>query len=296
MITLENKQLRVQIDEIGAEIKSVKRLSDGYEYIWQGNPTYWRRSAPVLFPVVGGLKEGTYQYQGQTYSLPNHGFARDMQFELQSRNQQHTASFCLKSNDQTQQMYPFDFSLQINYVLYFNQITISYEILNPSSQERLYYSIGGHPAFNVSLNPDQNNEFDQVKTKIEPAGKYLHLPIDKEGFINLDKAKYVDTSELTILHKTFRKDALVFQLGQQATTTLLDYKNKVKISLKQDGMPYVGIWSPYPKKASFVCIEPWAGIADTNETNGDLISKMGIHYLDPNQIKAYDYSISFETI
>lgn len=290
MIKLENSQLVVQINEIGAEITSVIDKATGYEFIWQADPAYWGRHAPALFPIVGGLKNDTYEYQGVQYHLGRHGFARDRVFKTQATTA-NSASFYLKSDEETLKQYPFEFSFQITYILHQNSVTVSYEVLNPSAKSKLYYSVGGHPAFNVEQN--KSGEFDDVTFSFEPEGAYLLIPLTSSGLIDFKKAKYKTVTNLQLTHKDFKRDALVYQINDKTEAVLRDAKSKVEIRLRPSRMNYIGVWSPKGVKAPFICIEPWVGIGDTVDTTGRLEEKYGVVELLPNQIMTHDYTMSF---
>ncbi|MBK0348576.1 aldose 1-epimerase family protein [Aerococcaceae bacterium zg-ZJ1578] len=294
MITLKNEYLTLTIRELGAELVSIIDNKTGYEFLWQGSKRSWAGQAPVLFPIVGALKDDKYTYQGKTYELSQHGFARRMAFNTQAVTDT-SATFYLKSNDDTLAVYPFEFSFQITYILFENKVSISYEVLNPSSNEPLYYSVGGHPGFNVSHHrPEKGQpEFQNVSYTFEPAGSYLNIPLAGKQ-IDLKKARYATVDNNPILHKTFKKDAQIYRIAKGTDVILNDPDNQVKITLSPTGMDLVGIWSSYPKKDSFVCLEPWAGIADTVEATGELTEKYGINYLAPNGLISHDYTLKFE--
>lgn len=294
MITLSNEALTISINEVGAELTSVIDKQTGYEFLWQGDPKYWERQAPVLFPNIGVFKENSYQYEGNTYHLNRHGFARDMEFLAQNVTN-NSASFYIKSNEDTLKVYPFEFSFQITYILFDNRITVTYEILNPSSKEKIYYNVGGHPAFNVSHTSNKSGkpEFDEVSFHFEPSGQYLNIPFFEGGLTDRNKAKYTLVENIPLLHRTFKKDALVYQISEHTEVILNDPKNEVQVRMKPNRMNFMGIWSPYPAKASFVCLEPWAGLSDDVTATGDITEKYGVFELSPNEIMTHDYTMTF---
>lgn len=294
MVTLENDYLIVKIKEEGAELVSIVDKATNYEFLWQADKKYWARHAPVLFPIVGKLKDDQFNFQDKSYQLTQHGFARDLPFHIQNVTS-NSASLYLKSTEETLEKYPFAFSLQINYILHYSSITVSYEILNPATDETLYYSIGGHPAFNVSQSTRGTKpEFDNVEFRFEPSGPYLNIPLNKEGLTVPSKAKYVDIDNMPLKHTTFKNDALIYQISRQTEIVLEDKANKVEVRVKPNRMDFVGIWSPYPNRAPFVCIEPWSGIADPENSSGVLSEKYAIHELKPFQLMTHDYTMTFK--
>lgn len=294
MVTLENHRLKVEINPLGAELTSVIDRATGHEFIWQADEKYWNRHAPVLFPIVGTLRDNQYKVGEQSFELSRHGFARDAMFTTQTVTS-NSATFNLKSDEESLKVYPYEFSFQINYILHDNTVTVSYEILNPSSSKVLYYSVGGHPAFNVSVTKKGNNifDFDQVSYQFSPSGQYLRIPLTNEGLIDYYSAKYEIVDEIPLKHKSFRKDAIIYQINGQTEVKLIDKAAKSQVLIQMNEMTYFGIWSPYNKRAPFVCLEPWAGIADDGYTNEDFSEKRGINSLEAHQIKTHDFSMAF---
>lgn len=181
-VIIQNDQLIAEIAEHGAELISLKSKEHGLEYIWQGDPAYWGRHAPVLFPFVGRLKDDQYVYQGKTYQMGQHGFARDMDFEVIEHGQE-MASFILRSTPETLEKYPFDFELVISYELGGDGITVHYQVANTGEKE-MFFSIGGHPAFNVPL--EEGLSFEDFYLAFSPLKSRLRLPL-KGPFIDMDQ-------------------------------------------------------------------------------------------------------------
>lgn len=144
---LKNNFLTVTLSDKGAEIQSVKDVNSGREYMWQADPEIWGRHAPVLFPVVGRLKDDQYTYDGKTYHMGQHGFARDAQFTVEEQDDKHIV-FLLTSNEDTKKMYPFDFELRVSYSLVNNLLEEHFTVTNTDTKEMIF-GIGGHPGFNL---------------------------------------------------------------------------------------------------------------------------------------------------
>lgn len=268
-VIIQNDQLIAEIAEHGAELISLKSKEHGLEYIWQGDPVYWGRHAPVLFPFVGRLKDDQYVYQGKTYQMGQHGFARDMDFEVIEHGQE-MASFILRSTPETLEKYPFDFELVISYELGGDGITVHYQVANTGEKE-MFFSIGGHPAFNVPL--EEGLSFEDFYLAFSPLKSRLRLPL-KGPFIDMDQKTLGQTNtNLALNRELFEQDALVFETRGLNAYAIRSEKSSHSVTLSYKDMPYVGIWSPYPKEAPFVCIEPWCGIADTVNSSGNLMEK-----------------------
>ena len=187
MTRLENAYLTVQINELGAELTGIYDKERGHETIWQANPEFWDRHAPILFPFVGKVNGGYYRYKGRKYPMGQHGFARDLMFTL-IRCTDTSATYDLVSNEKTREVYPMDFDLRITYILDDNVLTVQWDVFNPSSDEPLYFSIGGHPGFNVPILPGtvKNDYFVLFEQEgmggeeFEPASHLRYILIDPE--------------------------------------------------------------------------------------------------------------------
>lgn len=291
MVTLENNWLTINIDSFGAEMQSVIDRKTGYEFIWQADEEYWGRHAPVLFPIVGRLKNNQYEYKGKTYEMTQHGFARDSEFKVEEVTE-NSVVFSLKDTEATLEAYPFKFILYVKYLLHQNNVTVTYEVVNPSTTDVMYYGVGGHPAFNVSKE-FEGDTFDQVSFQLEPKEEYTWIPLSEDGLLKANQMQPKSAHEPKVTHETFKDDALVYEIDAQTEMVLRDQTNQVEIRLKPSRMNYVGVWSPYPKRASFICLEPWAGLADTTDASGQYDEKLGINELGPNEKMTHDYTIEF---
>lgn len=291
-IELNNEFYRVIMDTKGAELQSVIGQHNHYDFLWQADPKVWGRHAPVLFPIVGRLKNDEYRYQGQTYHMTQHGFARDNEFEVE-RQTDHSVTFLLKDSEATRAIYPFKFEFRVKYSLINQLIKVSYYVTNPSTTEPLYFSVGGHPGFRVPLADDA--KFEDYFLRFKPSKSRIQIPLGENGGINYAKRTLAPTDvDWQINHDVFKDDALIFQLPDANEVQILSDKTDHGISLKTKDAPYVGIWSAYPTTGDYICIEPWWGIADPTDASGELTEKLGINKLDPNGEFKAKYSISFK--
>lgn len=278
---LDNGTIKAEISIHGAELKSA--VKNGREYMWCADPAYWGRTSPVLFPIVGGLKDKRYIFGGKEYPMGQHGFARDCDFELKSSDET-SAVFVLRSDDDTRQKYPFDFELEIGYRLEGSSVIISWRVINTSA-EKMYFSIGAHPAFNLK---DGTNYFgfdtdNDIKYKLLSSSGLL----DKHTEYTLE-----NNGGTEIIKGMFDKDALVVEGGQAHTVTLCgsDKQSYVKVSFDA---PLFGLWSPAGKNAPFVCIEPWYGRCDGADFDGTLEERDYCMMLEPANEFYTEYSIEF---
>ncbi|MEQ8240265.1 MAG: aldose 1-epimerase family protein [Cyclobacteriaceae bacterium] len=283
---IQNEYLLATFKSKGAELTSLTNQTTGMEYIWQANPKHWGRHAPVLFPIVGKLKNDQFSYEGKTYTLGQHGFARDMDFELEKTDDQ-SIVFLLKSNDQTLAVFPFKFELRIQYRLSGQSLLTTYQVTNADTQKPMFFSIGGHPAFNVPMNEDGSRaEFQIGFSNKETQDAYLL----NNGVFDDSRVAALMDGQLPVERHTFDKDALVFKNLSSNEAHLLTGEHPF-LSFKFDGFPFLGIWSKN-QESPFVCIEPWFGIADHQKHNGILQEKEGIQTLSPLSTFTCSYQIA----
>ncbi len=273
MITIKSDQLSASIKSLGAELCSLKSNKQQVEYIWQGDKTFWGRHSPVLFPIVGRLKGDSYLYDGKSYPLGQHGFARDSEFEL-VKSSENSCQFELNSDDRTRAVFPFEWSLKIGYILLGNVLTIVYSVKNNGPKD-LLFSIGAHPAFNCPLFDNEKRSDYELRFNREET---LESQIINEGLRTSDsKPVFQNKSGIPIDDDLFKDDALVFS-GLNSDRVTLSTTDKDTLSVSFPGFPYLGIWSKN-EDAPFVCIEPWHGVADSQDHNQYLKDKEGIKSL-----------------
>lgn len=267
--TIQNNYIKATISAHGAELKSLIKQDTKIEYIWQGDEKYWKRSSPVLFPIVGKLKNDKYIYDNKTYSMSQHGFARDLEFEVLKQTKD-SINFTLSSNKHTYINYPFHFKLEIQYLLKNAKLEITYQVTNTDSKEILF-SIGAHPAFNWPLVDDKKEDYYFLFEDIKKTQRYYL----QDGLINNSEPLKIQNNKLFINENFFQKDALVFHDPQIQNISLHSTKHNHFIKLNFKDFTYLGLWSK-PTGAPFVCIEPWCGIADKTNSNQKLEEKEGI--------------------
>jgi galactose mutarotase-like enzyme len=285
MPTIQSTHLALDVSLSGAEMTSLRSLQDGTEYLWQADPSIWARHAPVLFPIVGRLKNDQYRYQGETYSLGQHGFARDKEFLLAEQSE-HALIFELRDDADTRQRYPFSFRFRIGYDLQGDRLRTSYQVSNPGPGT-LPFSVGAHPAFRCPLLPDEALTDYEIRFE-QPETAAIHL---LEGGLLAQEEPFLENQDrFDLTPHTFDRDALVFTTLQSAWVQLVSKKSGRGVELSLKGFPFLGIWAK-PGGAPFVCLEPWQGIADDAQASGELLEKPGIRLLAPGA----DYSGWFDT-
>lgn len=278
MYKLENQQLKVVIHEKGAELKSVFHQQHQLEYMWSGDPAVWGKTSPVLFPIVGTLKENTYVYNEQPYQLPRHGFARDMVFTV-TRQTSHAITFSIESSNETKKVYPFDFVFSIVYELKADVLWVTYHVEN-RGEDTLFFSVGGHPAFKLPL--VEGTKYEDYKLLFEKEETTGRWPISTGGLIEVESSPLLHNSkELPLSKELFKKDAIVLKELQSTSVQLVSEKTERGILFDFECFPFLGLWDA--PGADFLCIEPWCGIADSVDTNQEFTNKEGIVSLPPQE-------------
>lgn len=281
---ISSQTLCVSINDHGAEISSIKNTA-GTEFIWQADKQVWARHAPVLFPIVGRLKNNQFVFEGKTYTMSQHGFARDQVFELKERDAA-SCTFELRSTAASKNLFPFEFIFRISYRLENNTLIITYTVINPS-QEALLFSVGAHPAFIYPLPQTEKRENCYIEFETEP----LEITELANGLLT-DKKQVLKTvnKRLFLLPSVFENDALVFENGQINSVTLGSVSSHHKITMHCKGWPYFGIWSKPGQ--NFVCLEPWYGIADAEHSSQQLTDKNGVLTLGPGGAFGCEFSVT----
>ena len=260
MHSLQNEFLNIGVKPLGAELCSI-RNAEGAEYVWQADPAVWGRHAPVLFPMVGKLRDGRYELNGKTYEMTPHGFARDKEFNLTEQND-NSLVYQLLPTAETRACYPCEFDLQITYRLIENALSIGYAVHNTDSSP-MPFSIGAHPAFNL------HGPIDECFLEFEKSETLNTCLLGQKGLLSTETAPVLKNSQLLPLSKTlFNRDALIFLDAKSKKITLGAKNSPRRLTVEFAGFPELGIWSK--PGAPFVCIEPWFGTADPETPYGEI--------------------------
>lgn len=291
MKTLTDNILTVEVSDHGAELQSIRKGS--VEYLWQGDPAYWGRRSPVLFPIVGSVWEKKYRVDGKEYELGQHGFARDMDFALVSESETEVR-YRLESTEDTLKKYPYPFVLEIAYRLHDNKLDVIWEVSNPADKE-MFFQIGAHPAF---IYPDYAPElkergyfvFDKTaglecvriaeKGCVDAVTRYP-LEIPSDGRLPIDRETFDEIDTIMLEDSQVHEVALQRVDGTPWLRVIFD-------------APVVGIWSPPGKVAPFICIEPWYGRCDRAGYEGEYKDKDWMNRLAPGEKFSSVYTIEIE--
>ena len=291
MQTLKNEMLTIQVSEHGAELQSIRK--DDYEYLWQGNPEYWGRRSPVLFPIVGSVWEKCFRVDGKVYEMGQHGFARDMDFELVSAADTEVW-YRLESSEKTLSAYPWPFVLEIGYRLEGSSVEVLWKVTNPGDTE-MFFQIGAHPAFNypgydpdavdrgvVAFDRNDNLQRSGFKGKgcVDPQARFP-IPLSDDGMLRLKRDTFDDI------------DTLMLENDQVHKIVFLKNDSSPYLTVTFDA-PVVAIWSPPKRNAPFFCIEPWYGRCDRADFTGEFKDRDWVNALAPGATFAASYTITLD--
>lgn len=285
---IKNNDIKVSFDSNGAEIISIKD-SEKTEYMWQKDKKYWDGTSPILFPIVGRVEDNRYFLNGQVYNMQIHGFLHDEEFIPIFQNQE-KITFCFSSNETTKNMFPFDFEFKVTYALKGKSLFVNFDIINRGN-EKMPFSIGAHPGFNVPLYKNENFEDYEIVFEKEENGV---CPIVDENYkIDFSKERKILDNEkvLKLNHELFKNDALIFQ-NLKSEYLILQNKNTGKgIKFEFKDFPYLGMWQAYSNDTSFLCIEPWHGIGMCSD-DSDFLKKRGMIILENKKEFEIGYNIT----
>ena len=290
MTILSNDILTVEVSAHGAELQSIRK--GDVEYLWQGDPAFWGRRSPVLFPIVGSVWESRYRVGGKEYQLGQHGFARDMDFTMVSSSQTEVR-YRLESSEDTLAKYPYPFVLEIAYRLHGNSLDVVWEVMNPSDGDT-YFQIGAHPAF---FYPDYDPEKSGRGFFTFDRNEGLEcIRIKEKGCVDAETKWPLEMTEgrLKLEKDTFDAiDTIMLQDSQIKRVNMFREDGTPWLSLSFDA-PVTGIWSPPGKVAPFICIEPWYGRCDRVGYEGDYREKDWVNCLSPGEKFESVYTIEIE--
>jgi len=282
--SISNAFITCVINEFGAEIVSLRSKSTEHEYIWQADPTIWAGSAPILFPIVGRLKNGKYTVDHQEYTLPTHGFINRQCFIVKQRTES-SITLSASANSVTLKSYPFKFQFDVTFSLEHKSLTVSYEISNQDSTE-LYFSIGSHPAFSLPLTEFRNEQCTLVFSDQE---KHYCQRIKKDLLSEDTYPVKLTGKTLTLTSQLFADDALIFRDIRSTEITLM-VADKALLAFDMGNNKHLGLWAK--PDSPYVCIEPWTATDETIKTPTELKEKPDMLSLSPGAAYTNYYRIN----
>lgn len=287
LYTIQNHKLTAVIDEMGAQLMSLK-AADGTEYLWQGDPTFWKGRAPVMFPWTGRLYNGHYQHEGKTYEMGIHGFARNMPFVCTAQSEA-ALTMTLCANPETKAQYPFDFRFCVTYTLTEDVLQIAFTVEN-TGENTMYYAWGGHPGFNVPLEANEQFadyylEFDAPCRPDQAVFTENVLLSGQTNPIQLTEDRYMKLS-----HDLFEQDA-IFMTHMAKTVTMRSRVSGRGVCLRYPDMAYLGLWHAPKTEAPYLCIEPWSSLPAREGVTEELSCRSDLLATAPGEKNRTTWSI-----
>ena len=283
---IKNEFLTVKADTKGAILWSVTDR-ENWEYIWQGEERYWNERGANLFPYIARMWEKSYTFQGKTYHMDIHGFAKDTEFQYQPSGEDELV-FVMEDSEETLQQYPFHFSFEVRYKLTGKTLQVQYAVENRDSKT-MYFGVGGHPGFNVPM--EEGLAFHDYVLEFFKSCSPSRVLFSQECFVEgsapyiLDKDK-----EIRLRHNLFDEDAIVLE-GTSGEVTLHSEKGKKGVKMSYQDMPYVGFWHMPCTDAPYVCIEPWSSLPSRQGITEDLEKQENLISLEAGKKRTLSWSM-----
>ena len=291
IVTLHNEFLTVEIEDVGAQLASITS-KDGTQYLWQGDPDIWPRRAPLLFPVIGRLKDGQYTLGEEVHTIPTHGFCRDALFAVEQHSDT-SVSFHLSDSEETRAVYPFAFALTVTYNLEENRLIKAHKVENRSERE-MYYELGGHDGFRAPL--AEGEKMDDYAIRI-PGLEAIQPYAMNEELMLIPKNVIVPLHDgrISLKPSVYGQDTIILDQFPQSKAILVDGQDRPRVTLEFGDFPYLGIWTMAKDfDTNYVCIEPWTTLPDGTFVGRGLKDKAGIRSLAAGQSETVTYTTIFE--
>lgn len=288
LIHIQNENVSAEIETLGAELVSFKG-DDGFEHIWQGDKTYWGGHAPVLFPIVGALRDGRTRINGEWYEMNRHGVARRQEFTVVEQRED-AVSLRIEATEETKRQYPFDFAFTVSYILTGSSITTQFKVEN-TGDEPMPFCVGGHPGFNLPVEADE--VFEDYDIVFEKPETQECPEIDLEScLIDYDKIHFTldDADVIPLEHSLFYRDALVFSNLESTCVSLRSRKSGRGVMMEFSDFPMLGIWSA-ANDGPYVALEPWTGCATAVSESDEFTEKRGMRTLEPGAAEELAYTV-----
>ena len=286
---IQNDRITLTVSSCGAEMQSI--CMEGNEYLWNGDSAYWTDRSPVLFPYVGRFTEGKYRFFGQEYQMNIHGFAKESEFSLVEKAEDHLV-FELKDSEKTYVMYPFHFCFRVSYKIIGQEIWIEYLVKN-LSDKMMYFGVGGHPGFRLPL--EDGASFEDYYLEFENECWPDRVGHTESCFLNGNNLPYPleENRRIRMRHDLFDEDAVVLQNVSDRITLKKD--NGIhQVTLYYPRLPYLGIWHAPGTTAPYVCVEPWKSLPSRQGIVEDIQCKSDLIRLESNSEYVNRWSITIE--
>ena len=289
LITIQDKTASAVIDTTGAQLISLKDGA-GKEYIWQRDPQYWSSCSPLLFPVVGNLRNNETIIEGRIWHIKKHGFCRTMDFDVTEQTED-SVTMEIHDTPETKELYPYSFRLSLTYAIKDGTLSIAYRTVN-TDDRTIHYCIGAHPGFNCPLDDGASFTDYVLEFEKEETASSMVYDLEKLHFNPANRVARLDHEKrLPLTRELFKDDSVYFDQLESRKVSLIHKDTGHGIEVSFPGFDTVAFWTPYPAEAPFVCIEPWNGSGVYADEDDEFIHKNHVQTLEKGQEKTYGLSI-----
>ena len=277
IVTIQNTQVKLEVDTLGAQMMTLTD-GEGIQYLWEGDPKYWRKRAPNLFPFIGRLTNHSYTYRGTVYPMTIHGFAASQPFAVQEHTEE-LLVLRLDSNEETEKMYPFAFSFLVHYRLVGAGVEITYQVQNRSG-ETMPFGVGGHPGFKVPM--VEGEAFTDYVLEFSQCCRPDRVGFTPNVYLSGHDEAYPleDGCRLALDHSLFDEDAIILK-NMDREVKLYSKVSGRSVTVTYPQMPYLGIWHMPFMDAPYVCIEPWTSLPSRQDVVEEFSCKSDMLRLEP---------------
>ena len=288
LLSIKNSFLQLTVDTLGAQIMSIQS-TDGCEYLWQGDKTYWSDRSPLLFPFIGRLYGEKYTCMGKEYPLPIHGFAAHMEFTPQVSG--NALTMVLNSSEETLKCYPFPFVLTVTFTLEGSKLLVHHRVSN-TGRNTMYFGLGGHPGFRVPL--AEGERFEDYTLQFAAPCCPDRIGFTEDVLLSGHNTPYPlkNGREIPLSHRLFDDDAIILQNTARQVT--LSGPKDHGITMDFGDFPYFGIWHMPKTDAPYVCLEPWSSLPGRSEVVEDLACRSDLISLPPGKEYAATWSVTIK--
>jgi len=284
--SIESDLLSVQINQKGAELHSIFSKKTSTEYLWQGDPAIWSQRAPVLFPIVGRLKDGKYIYNEKTYKMPPHGFVAEAPFATIGP-QGNTIAFVYENTAEIQKIYPFEFSLKVAFTLIGNMLETTYQVTNKTDGP-IYFSFGSHEGYRCPRS--EGETFEDYYLEFDCDADYSSHTVSPNGLLTEPIYPVIENQRiLPLRYDLFDNDSLVFANVPSKRVVLASKKSSARVEVSYGDCPNLVLWTQ--AGAPYICIEPWYGLPDFENSDGQFMNKPGIVSLEKGGLFSWKHTI-----
>lgn len=280
MTILKNEFLEVELNPKGAEIIKILGQRDGLNYMWRRDPSLWASSAPILFPIVGALKNNECRIDNKTYSMTQHGFSRHNIYDTHEKSET-CVEFELVPNEDILKQYPYLFDLKVTYTLKNNQLECECKVKNTDTR-MIYFQIGGHPAFACPFMEGESSNDYYVEFEQNESLRNKIIDVEHRGMSHETALLFDNEKRFFVRQVLFDNDAIVIKDMKSHYVTLKSLNHEKTLRFYMENFNHLGIWTS-KHVGGLIAFEPWVGHSDYVDFTGEFKDKEGVVALDVNQ-------------